>query len=339
MDKNFCRQIDEQLIVEDYVAGKLRGELLQKFEQHISYCENHAQAVILEKAMKRGITEFARGEIKAKLRERLKKNEDQRVMFLRYAAILLVAVITPLIIYYQFNIAPDQLTLPPSPIEQYQQTAPVDSITTEKSLKERSEADLRKDTRKKERAITTKQEEEEVKDSGEKETLESISEIPKSVSPMPVGEEKFILPESPVEEEADLADIAAENMAEKPGSAIGNQSVSRAGRGLGKLAATSIRDKESLQTEINTRIVGDSVQIKTCMETYLNGDKLTAYSINLKLTILQNGEIGKIDILDASTRSEELEKCLTTILNLWLVNPGSEDQIIKIKISYKIKIQ
>jgi len=93
MDKNFCQQIDHESLVEQYVAGKLRGELLEKFEQHLKDCEDHAQAVLLEKALKRGISEFARGEIKANLKNRLKKREDTRFLVLRYAAILLVAVI------------------------------------------------------------------------------------------------------------------------------------------------------------------------------------------------------------------------------------------------------
>ena len=104
MDKKFCQQIDQESLVELYVAGKLRGELLEKFEQHLKDCEDHARALSLEKAFKRGVSEFARGEIKSKLRNRLKKREDTRSMILRYAAILLVAVITPLLLYYLFLI-------------------------------------------------------------------------------------------------------------------------------------------------------------------------------------------------------------------------------------------
>jgi hypothetical protein len=100
MDKKFCRQIDRDSMVEQYVTGKLRGELLVQFEQHLKECEEHARAVLLEKALKRGVAEFARGEIKTRLRSRLKKREDTRFMMLRYAAILFVAVITPLLLYY-----------------------------------------------------------------------------------------------------------------------------------------------------------------------------------------------------------------------------------------------
>ena len=118
MDKNFCRQIDKESLVEQYVAGKLRGDLLDQFEQHLKDCEDHARAVLLEKALKRGVSEYARGEIKSKLRNRLKKREDTRYMMLRYAAILLVAVVTPLLLYYQLNIAPDEMTIPKSDQEE-----------------------------------------------------------------------------------------------------------------------------------------------------------------------------------------------------------------------------
>ena len=109
MNKNFCRQIDQESLVEMYIAGKLRGDILQQFEQHLKECQEHAQAVLLEKALKRGVSEFARGELKTKLSQRLKKREDTRFMILRYAAILLVAVVTPLILYYQLNIAPNEM--------------------------------------------------------------------------------------------------------------------------------------------------------------------------------------------------------------------------------------
>jgi len=83
MDKIFCQQIDQEALVELYVAGKLHGQLLDKFEQHLVDCEDHARAVLLEKALKRGVSDFARGELKARLHDQLKKREDTRFLILR----------------------------------------------------------------------------------------------------------------------------------------------------------------------------------------------------------------------------------------------------------------
>jgi hypothetical protein len=104
MDKLSCQQIDAEFLVEQYVAGKLTGELRDRFEEHIAECAEHAQAISLEKVFRRGVREFARSEIKSRIMSRAKKREDIRVLVLRFAAFLFVAVITPLILYYQFGI-------------------------------------------------------------------------------------------------------------------------------------------------------------------------------------------------------------------------------------------
>ena len=103
MDKLSCQQIDNEFLVEEFVAGKLTGELLERFEQHISECAEHARAVSLERVLRRGVREYARTGIKSRILKRVKKREDIRLMVLRFAAFLFVAVVTPLILYYQFG--------------------------------------------------------------------------------------------------------------------------------------------------------------------------------------------------------------------------------------------
>jgi len=119
MDKSYCKKIDKDLLVEKYVEGKMNAEERQEFEQHLRECPVHAQAVALEKSLHRGISEFARSEIRTRLKRSIQKREDIRFYVVRYAAILFLVVITPLILYYQFyvpqwdEIPSKQIPLPP----------------------------------------------------------------------------------------------------------------------------------------------------------------------------------------------------------------------------------
>jgi hypothetical protein len=47
MDKDFCRQIDEEDLIEKYIAGKLHGELLNRLTEHLQECIDHSKAVNL----------------------------------------------------------------------------------------------------------------------------------------------------------------------------------------------------------------------------------------------------------------------------------------------------
>jgi hypothetical protein len=117
MNKSFCEQIDRDSLVEEYVRGKLQGELRTQFEAHLRECERHAQAVLLEKSLRNGVIEFARGQIRATIRRERRPQEDVRYAILRYAAFLFVAVVVPLMLYYQFGVfqpsAGQKRVLPP----------------------------------------------------------------------------------------------------------------------------------------------------------------------------------------------------------------------------------
>ena len=80
MNNDYCRQADKEMLVEAYVAGKLKGEVLNKFEDHLQYCKKHSQAVALEKALRKGITEYARSQMKVKIQKRLEKQHDTRFL-------------------------------------------------------------------------------------------------------------------------------------------------------------------------------------------------------------------------------------------------------------------
>jgi hypothetical protein len=87
------------------VRGKLQGEIRTQFEQHLQECERHTQAVQLEKSLRNGVIEFARNQIRSNIRKDLRRpQEEVRYAILRYAAFLFVAVVVPLMLYYQFRI-------------------------------------------------------------------------------------------------------------------------------------------------------------------------------------------------------------------------------------------
>jgi hypothetical protein len=110
MDQKFCKQIDDEDLIEKYIAGNLQGELLHRLTEHLAECQMHSQAVNLERALSRGVRDFARSELKTKLRFQIKKHEISKYYILRYAAVLIVAVMAPIILYYQ-------IVSEPSPVQ------------------------------------------------------------------------------------------------------------------------------------------------------------------------------------------------------------------------------
>ncbi len=104
MNKPFCEQIDRESLVEEYVRGKLQGEMRAQFEQHLRECERHTREVQLEKSLCSGVIEFARSQVRSTIRKDPRPREDMRYAILRYAAFLFVAVVVPLMLYYQFRI-------------------------------------------------------------------------------------------------------------------------------------------------------------------------------------------------------------------------------------------
>ncbi len=135
MNKAFCRQIDEEFLLEQYVKGRLPAEMRFKIEQHIEECPVHAQALRLEKLLHHGITEYGRHEMKQRLQKGLRRSDDTKVLILRFAAILFVAVFIPVVLYYGFYInrsespatGPER-TLPMAPVKQAEQPSPASEI-------------------------------------------------------------------------------------------------------------------------------------------------------------------------------------------------------------------
>ncbi len=102
MDSEFCKKIDDEDLIEKYIAGELHGDVLDQFTAHLRECKRHLEAVNLERLLHRGVRDFARTELKSKLRTQIKKHEISKYYILRYAAILIVAIMAPVLLYYQF---------------------------------------------------------------------------------------------------------------------------------------------------------------------------------------------------------------------------------------------
>ncbi len=334
MDKNFCQQIDQESLVEQYVAGKLRGELSDKFEHHLEECEDHAQAVLLEKALKRGVSDFARGEMKSRLRDRLKKREDTRFMILRYAAILLVAVITPLILYYQLNVAPEEMK---------------ESVT-------KSEQNIFKDNAPK--TIKEDDQEREIIDSGAEETkpespapekkpLQPVAHVPpsrgQSRENIKASETETPIKTKDLQDEerkklekmlqATEAPPIAEIEADHPPAESSTKG--KASRGVSALTTLSQHTVPSkIQSELSKKVIEDSLEIRKCIESNLNESERESFGIKLNIQVLKSGKIGEINFLQSTHKSQEVEDCLLGLIRTWKFSESNADQQIVQEIIY-----
>ena len=136
MDQKFCKQIDDEDLIEKYISGNLHGELLSRLTEHLAECQMHSQAVNFERALSRGVRDFARSELKTKLRFQIKKHEISKYYILRYAAVLIVAVMAPIILYYQ-------IVSEPSPVQSIAESpAPAPAVQYSEDIVEPEEAPM-----------------------------------------------------------------------------------------------------------------------------------------------------------------------------------------------------
>ena len=320
MGNDFCRQIDEKMLVEEYVAGRLKGDLLKNFEEHIEKCEKHDHAVSLEKSLKMGISEFARNDIKAKLRKRLEKQNDTRFLILRYAAILLVAVITPLLIYYQFNIDPQNIyefsANTKHEITKEESVKPAVSPLPEKSID--AEDKTIEVIQKKSRGIASGR-------GGSPKAQPVEKGIPSASSKMKTGDE-----DRSVKSE-DIVHIAAEETSTSP---IPDIAFSKARPRLMQGVSSISEEVSNLYADMRERTLRDSTRLKECIVAHIESDQRPAYVLLCNVQVLMNGEIGDIEVINASIRSDDLEKCLITIMKSWRLRAGEEEMEIEHEISY-----
>jgi hypothetical protein len=337
MDKNFCQQIDRELLVEQYVCGRLKGDLLEKFENHLRECEVHAQAVTLEKAIKRGVSEFARGEIKTKLHDRLKKREDTRFLLLRYAAILFVAVITPLILYYQFNISPTMTVYAPSKIQSQKPvpaTIPIEENSTVKTPRRVETIIKPKKEPLSPKLTATKQGTGRI--SRDSAGYESSGRGSGGIEPLPLPDASP--PQPALKQEMEVK--AEDGTSQKIAVDYTDQKEIRSVKGFSSVysAKDQVKKKDVqpvLMSELDKNVEIEYSAIERCIKTFLVENERSGYQIRLSIQILPSGEVGKIEVLEASVRSLDLEACILNIIKKWIFSPGDEDTTIEKTITYK----
>lgn len=319
MHNDYCRQVDQDMLVEAYVAGKLKGEALKKFEEHLQHCEKHTQAVSLEKALKKGISDFARSAMKAKIQKRLEKQHETRFLLLRYAAILLITVITPLLIYYQYNITPHV-----SP----------DIYNAEKEQINRKE-----------------------QEPPEKEHVSEDHKILSKPAGQP-AEKKVPLHRPSVPDQNRIAAVK-EEMKTPPSppakAVIDTEPAAGAGQDIGGLtAAVSARrdqtagavpgktmmgpvsisgypgskeSKKAVEKELDQKLLSDSTRIHACLHQQLSREQMIAFQMTVRLEIDGSGKVKVLEIVDAGKISRAIQDCLVEIVNHWVVNKGKTQQI------------
>jgi len=333
MDKKFCQQIDHESLVEQYVAGKLKGKLLEKFEQHLKECKDHAQAVLLEKAIKRGISDFARGEIKSNLKNRLKKREDTRFLILRYAAILLVAVITPLLLYYQMNIAPDHMSVSESEetltigksAEKSEGSIPQAEEPEETELRTRSSVS---ETEKENRIVPTSPAE-----SAENIT-QGIAKVPEKVRRLEDAQKQ----KSESEKNQNMLKVAKTSSPPKPEAVrpveeeirtLQDEAPAMATQGYG-----GEKESVSLNQEIEKKMKEDSLAIKACIEKFIDSSERQKFLLSVTIQVLKDGKIGHVKIIQSSVKSSDLEACLFDIIKAWKLPDNSGEGFVDQNITY-----
>jgi hypothetical protein len=329
MPKSFCDQIDQELLVEQYVVGKLSGDLLDKFEQHITVCAKHANAVALEKALRRGVREFARSELKARIKYRVHKREDMRVMILRFAAFLFVAVITPLILYYQFAIVPDvdnELAVknPVTVDSAYLSTSQSQELQDENDVQLQPISTAAKISENKDRPAQTRKEV-----TLPVKTVDEVSGKSADIS-------ERLQPETPVKLQSKAPTLQESALEPKPVSPqidaleqerfvsrkqLGTTSTAAVRGGSGESSLTVIAQDTSLKQELEMAISRQLAiyepEIQTCISGYLATNDLAVYSIQVEFQIQAQGNIEGLHATESIPYIPEIEKCILEKINKW----------------------
>lgn len=318
MDKNFCRQIDDDLLVEVYIAGKLKGELLNKFEEHLRKCPDHAQAVTLERALKRGVADFARGEIKTRLRARVKQRDDTRVILLRYAAILFIVVITPIMLYYQFNVRPDKLV---SELSEQRSAGPKESeiVNEEESVS----SDIKDGPVSKGKQGSKKELPAEHKETG----IGAIS----GRGAAPPAAQKTQPAVKP--DDQPIESVSGDQLYKRVASYEAAETSMKSESKRSKLNIDDYNSVE-LSEETDSILYSQRSEINKCINEHLSPERYTEYFLIVNIEITSEGKVKEVKKLDSSLSDTTIEECIIEIVKKWTITPVSKDITIEKTIRY-----
>jgi hypothetical protein len=304
MDTSFCKKIDEEMLVEQYVKDKLNPEEREQFELHLKDCKKHTQAVALEKAFHRGISEYARSEIRSHLKRSIRKKETMRFYILRYAAILFIVVITPLMLYYQFY-------MPQPETDQILTTDDEAIISEEESIEPQLEpAPVSEDRASRERKEIIRS-----KDLIEQSRATQPEQLPKQIKtpPRTVAKATQMLSEEKIIEEE------LEPVPTISGSEIQSlQSKSRvrdvAGSGVTFFKSQSV---EHFEERMNDCIV-------------INRSELTVdvYEVTYSYRIDSTGSANAVTLVKASQQNSTLDSCLKKTIQNWKFSKPMTDSLV-----------
>jgi hypothetical protein len=313
MDKSYCKKIDDELLVEKYVEGKMTVQERALFEKHLSECQDHAQAVSLEKALHRGISDYARSEIRSHLRRTIRQKESMRFYILRYAAILFFVVITPLMLYYQFY-------MPRPELEQSFKKADEAIVSSEESIEHQAEPAPVTE----ERAIRQR-----------KESIRSdkLIDQPRATQPREQGE-RIKAPQKTAEEAGHIFDEKAQTELElAPAPSISGtqiQGLKSKGR-LKDLAGTGLTLNKSQSVDPLEE------QMRECILSNRNSLTSTVYSVTYSYRIDSTGAANDIMLILASEQNTPIDSCLKKIIGKWQFSTPMPDSLITRTFNFKIE--
>ena len=324
-----CHNFDEEYFVERYIAGELSAAEKNDFELHLQTCPVHAKAVALEKALKKGVKEFARNEIKSAIKKKYKKKEENRILILRFAAIFFLVVITPLILYYhyQYDMENEISILPAEKIQKKvaEKKEAVNLVAEDKVPEKKVKSALKvQEKQKLESSQKLPRFEEKIINDG--------SIIPESQSPSSIAGSGGVS-----SAEGEKLSVNAKRIAEEQTNNISEKSIliSMDKKQIGNKRIEKIiykKNKESvsdsLYENITTNLAAVDEHLKECISKIAEKEEFSLNELRFMFEISSTGKILNLRSLQINKIKTDLKSCLVDVLQSANFQNTKEDIIV-----------